>query len=98
MMSKNLKNRRWVLADYPEAMPDETHFQFEASVPLPVLEEDQILVQAHFLSVDPYMRGRISPEAGYTTGVKPGELLPAGGVGEVIESRSIALRIVCLPS
>lgn len=88
MMSKNLINRRWVLADYPEGMPDETHFQFEASVPLPVLEEDQILVQAHFLSVDPYMRGRISPEAGYTAGVKPGGLLPAGGVGEVIESRS----------
>ncbi len=88
MMSKNLINRRWVLGDYPEGMPDETHFQFEASVPLSVLEEDQILVQAHFLSVDPYMRGRISPEAGYTAGVKPGGLLPAGGVGEVLESRS----------
>ena len=87
-MSSNLVNRRWVLVDYPEGMPDETHFQLETGLQVPNLEEGQILVQAHFLSVDPYMRGRISPTVGYTTGVTPGDLMPAGGVGEVIESRS----------
>ena len=87
-MSSNLVNRRWVLVDYPEGMPDETHFQLETGLQVPNLEEGQILVQAHFLSVDPYMRGRISPTVGYTTGVTPGDLMPSGGVGEVIESRS----------
>ena len=87
-MSKNLYNRRWVLASYPEAMPDESHFQLQTNLPVPPLEDGQILVQAHYLSVDPYMRGRISPTTGYTAGVEPGALMPAGGVGEIVESRS----------
>ena len=92
-MSSNLKNRRWTLADYPEGIPEERHFQLETNLQLPQLEAGQILVQAHFLSVDPYMRGRISPTVGYTTGVAPGELMPSGGVGEVIESRSEAISV-----
>ena len=87
-MVQNLSNRRWVLAAYPEAMPDESHFLMEEDLSLPPLEESQILVQAHYLSVDPYMRGRISPTTGYTAGVEPGGIMPAGGVGEIIESRS----------
>jgi len=88
----NLRNRRWVLVDYPEGMPDETHFRLDTGLQVPALEAGQILVHAHYLSVDPYMRGRISPSAGYTAGVVPGELLPAGGVGEVIGSRSDAFK------
>ena len=92
-MVQNLHNRRWVLAAFPEAMPNESHFLMEKNLPLPPLEESQILVQAHYLSVDPYMRGRISPTAGYTAGVEPGGLMPAGGVGEIIESRSNLFKV-----
>ena len=84
----NLFNRRWVLAAYPESMPTEEHFRLVIDQLEPELEANQILVQAHYLSVDPYMRGRISPTTGYTAGVEPGGLMPAGGVGAVIESRS----------
>ena len=95
-MSKNLYNRRWVLAAYPEAMPDESHFQLQTHLPVSPLEDGQILVQAHYLSVDPYMRGRISPTTGYTAGVEPGALMPAGGVGEIIESRSELFEVCVL--
>jgi len=74
-------------------MPDESHFLLEEDLPLAQLEDGQILVQAHYLSVDPYMRGRISPTVGYTAGVEPGGLMPAGGVGEIIESRSNLFKV-----
>ena len=44
----------------------------------------QILVKAKWLSVDPYMRGRMSPSANYTKGVAIGEVMQGGGVGEVV--------------
>lgn len=46
----------------------------------------QILVRVKWLSLDPYMRGRISPAANYTAGVQPGGVMQGGGVGEVIAS------------
>jgi NADPH-dependent curcumin reductase CurA len=45
-----------------------------------------MLVRSLYLSVDPYMRGRISPSKNYTTGVVPGQLMCGGGVGEVVRS------------
>ena len=87
-MGSNLSNRRWVLSDYPEGMPDETHFSLEENVDVPALKDGEILVHATYLSVDPYMRGRIAPGANYAEGVLPGGLMQGGGVGEVIESRS----------
>lgn len=92
-MARNLYNRRWVLAEFPESMPKASHFLLEENLPLTPLEDNQILVQACYLSVDPYMRGRISPTAGYTAGVEPGGLMPAGGVGEIIESRSNSFKV-----
>ncbi len=84
----NLKNRRWVLADYPDGMPDESHFRLEDGLDVPEPGDGEILVQAKYLSVDPYMRGRISPAANYAAGVAPGELMQGGGVGEVVVSNS----------
>jgi len=87
-MSTNLKNRRWVLINYPESMPEEKNFRLDIDLEVPELKENEVLVQASHLSVDPYMRGRISPTKGYTPGVELEGLMPAGGVGEIIESRS----------
>jgi NADPH-dependent curcumin reductase CurA len=78
-------NRRWLLAAYPKGMPEHDTWRLDhVSVPQP--GPGQILVHASYLSVDPYMRGRISPSAGYTTGVKPGEVMQGGGVGIVTVS------------
>jgi NADPH-dependent curcumin reductase CurA len=79
-------NRRWLLAYYPKGRPELDTWRLD-HVPVPQPGAGQILVQASYLSVDPYMRGRISPTAGYTTGVKPGEVMQGGGVGIVTASQ-----------
>jgi NADPH-dependent curcumin reductase len=60
-------------------------------VALPVLQEGQALVRNKFLSLDPYMRPRMDPLRSYVEPLKPGELMPGGTVGEVIESREPSL-------
>lgn len=83
-MSSN-QCRRWVLASYPTGMPTVDNFRIEEG-PLPEPGEGEMLVRAIYLSVDPYMRGRISPQGNYAAGVSPGDIMVGGGVGEVIES------------
>ena len=78
-------NRRWLLAKYPQGMPSLDTWTLEVA-PAPKPGPGQILVKARFLSVDPYMRGRISPAANYARSVALGEVMRGGGVGEVIVS------------
>lgn len=79
-------NRQFVLVRYPEGMPVESDWKLVES-PVPEPGEGEMLVRTLWLSVDPYMRGRISPAKGYTKGVAPGEVMQGGGVGQVIRSR-----------
>src|SRR5215470_8675476 len=82
---QNLTNRRWLLASYPEGLPTPENWSMDVqSVPEP--GPGQIVVKAKWLSVDPYMRGRMSPAANYTKGVAVGEVMHGGGVGEVAVS------------
>ena len=82
---QNIVNRRWFLKQYPEDMPTLDNWTMdEQRVPDP--GPGQILVKAKWLSVDPYMRGRMSPATNYTKGVEIGELMQGGGVGEVVAS------------
>jgi NADPH-dependent curcumin reductase CurA len=84
---QNLLNRRWLLASYPEGMPVPDNWVMDKrSVPDP--GPGQILIKSKWLSVDPYMRGRMSPASNYTKGVAIGEVMQGGGVGEV-ESMSV---------
>jgi NADPH-dependent curcumin reductase CurA len=78
-------NRRITLAVRPVGMPKESDFRLEEQ-PLPKPLSGEVLVRAHYLSVDPYMRGRISSNAGYTRATEVGEIMPGGVVGEVVES------------
>ena len=78
-------NRRWLLAEYPQGMPSTQTWRMEEA-PRPEPGPGQILIRVRYLSVDPYMRGRISPARGYTKGVEIGELMQGGGVGEVVTS------------
>ena len=61
--------------------------------PVPDPGPGQILVKAKWLSVDPYMRGRMSPSANYTKGVALGEVMQGGGVGEVVASNHPAWKV-----
>ncbi|MCG6122833.1 MAG: NADP-dependent oxidoreductase [Microvirga sp.] len=79
-------NRRWLLREHPEGMPSVNTWSMSEE---PVAEPGpgQILARVKWLSVDPYMRGRISPAKGYVKGVEIGALMQGGGVGEVVASR-----------
>jgi NADPH-dependent curcumin reductase CurA len=79
-------NRQWLLAAHPDGIPEAGDWRLverEVEEPGP----GQILVRAHYLSVDPYMRGRISRRRNYAAGVDLGAVMTGGGVGEVVESR-----------
>ncbi len=54
----------------------------------PALQDGQVLVRHHFLSLDPYMRGRMNDAKSYTAPQALGEVMGGGTVGEVLESRS----------
>ncbi len=82
----NITNRKWVLDSYPTGMPVQDNWRLETES-ISQLADNHVVARALYLSVDPYMRGRISAKQGYATGVKPGDLMVAGAVGEVIESK-----------
>jgi NADPH-dependent curcumin reductase len=56
---QNLINRRWLLASYPEGLPTPENWSMDLQ-PVSDPGPGQILVKAKWLSVDPYMRGRMS--------------------------------------
>jgi NADPH-dependent curcumin reductase CurA len=81
-----MKNRQIVLVTRPTGVPKESDFQLvEADVPKPA--EGQFLVRTHYLSVDPYMRGRISDRKSYAEPVAIGEVMVGRTVGVVVDSR-----------
>jgi NADPH-dependent curcumin reductase CurA len=82
---QNVVNRRWLLKQYPDGMPTLDNWTMDAQ-PVPDPGPGQILVKAKWPSVDPYMRGRMSPATNYTKGVEIGEVMQGGGVGEVVAS------------
>lgn len=80
-----VKSRKWVLASHPQGMPTEDNWKLEEET-LSIANDNEVLTRALYLSVDPYMRGAISPQKSYRKGVEVGELMVGGAVAEVIES------------
>ena len=80
------KNRRYVLANRPKGMPDKDTLLLE-SAPVPSPGDGQMLVRTEFLSLDPYMRGRMNDAKSYAEPVKIGEVMTGQVVGEVVTSR-----------
>lgn len=80
-------NRRVIFAKRPKGWVSEDCFAVE-DAPIPELEDGDVLVRNIYMSVDPYMRGRMSDDKSYTAGFELGKVMQCGAVGEVIESRS----------
>ena len=79
-------NRQWLLAERPVGRPDMECFELvQTEVPAPA--DDEVLVRTRYLSVDPYMRGRMRDAESYAEPWDVGEPMKAGVVGEVVESR-----------
>jgi NADPH-dependent curcumin reductase CurA len=81
-----MKNRRIVLASRPTGEAGTDNFRLE-STETPPLAEGQVLVRHHWLSLDPYMRGRMNDVKSYSAPVAIGAVMVGGTAGEVVESR-----------
>ncbi len=79
-------NRQILFVKRPTGIPDESCFQLVTSeIPQPT--NGQVLLQTRFLSVDPYMRGRMNDRRSYVAPFQLHEVLNGGIVGEVVESK-----------
>ena len=79
--------RAWHLKSRPKGMPTTDNFELK-SVDLPALGEGEIRVANRWLSVDPYMRGRMNDVKSYTPPFALDAPMDGGAVGEVVESRA----------
>lgn len=87
-----MNNKRVVLASRPVGPVSEANFRVEEA-PLPKPADGEVLVRNLWLSLDPYMRGRISEAKSYVKGVDIGELMVGQTIGEVVESRHARLKV-----
>jgi NADPH-dependent curcumin reductase CurA len=77
--------QRIYLVRYPDGMPTDADLKLE-SMPMPRPGADEMLLRTIYLSLDPYMRGRMSPAKSYAKGIKPGDTMVGATVSEVMES------------
>jgi len=77
--------KAWTLKSRPAGMPVPDNFAL-IDTPLPPLGDGQVRVANRWLSVDPYMRGRMNDVKSYVPPFQLGEAMQGGAVGEVVES------------
>src|SRR5215469_15206253 len=85
-------NRQFVLAAHPVGMPKESDFRL-IEAPIPALAPGQVLLRSMFLSVDPYMRGRMTGVRTYADPVDIGQVMVGGTVGKVMQSTNPQFRV-----
>ena len=86
-----MHNRRVLLASRPTGWVGEENFRVEEA-PVPAPADGEVLVRNLWLSLDPYMRGRMSDARSYVKGVDIGEVMVGQTVGEVLESKNPTLK------
>lgn len=86
MPQTNTKNRRFLLAERPRGEPTENTLKLETAA-IPVPQDGQMLLRTEFLSLDPYMRGRMSDAPSYAAPVAVGDVMVGGTVAQVAESK-----------
>lgn len=79
-------NKAWTLASYPAGWPTEDNFKLVEG-PVPAPKDGEVLVKNLWMSLDPYMRGRLSQQKSYVKGVEIGEVITGETAGEVVESK-----------
>ena len=79
-------NQQILLDNRPEGEATTGNFKL-VTTDTPALQDGQVLVRHHYLSLDPYMRGRMNDSKSYAQPQPLGEVMIGGTVGEVVESR-----------
>jgi len=85
----SFKNKQVILKSFVGKgnLPTAEHFEVRDG-PSPDLKDGEIRLQTLYLSVDPYMRGRMNPGQSYVPHFVPGDPLSGSGVGRVVESKN----------
>lgn len=79
--------RQVIFAKRPEGWVDQSTFEIR-DTPVAELQDGDILVRNIYMSVDPYMRGRMNDAKSYAAGFELGEVMQCGAIGEVVKSRN----------
>jgi NADPH-dependent curcumin reductase CurA len=87
-----MNNQRIVLASRPAGEASVDNFRLEI-VPVPALQEGQVLVRNHHLSLDPYMRMRMNEGKSYAAPQAIGEPMIGGTVGEIVDSQHAGFAV-----
>src|SRR6476659_6383585 len=90
-MTDQASNRQITLAARPEGEPKPSDFALRPG-PVPTPGPGEALLRTIYLSLDPYMRGRMSAGKSYAKPVEIGEVMGAGGVCEVVEPGDTGLQ------
>ena len=85
-------NHQWLLASRPQGEPTPANFRF-VETPVPEPADGQVLVRHHYLSLDPYMRGRMDEGKSYAAPQPLDQVMIGGTVGEVIASRDAHFNV-----
>jgi hypothetical protein len=85
-------NTQWLLDKRPEGMPEDSCWKMNKES-ITSVEANEILIQVKYLSIDPYMRGRMNEGASYAAAAKIGEAMTGETVGEVVESNSNLFKV-----
>ena len=80
-------NKQLLLAKRPEGLPDEDTWEYVIR-PIPELKDGEVLIQHHYISLDPAMRGWMMDRKTYIPPVEIGEVMRAGAIGKVIKSNN----------
>jgi hypothetical protein len=85
-------NKQIHLVSRPEGEPTSANFKL-VEAPVPELTDGQVLVRNHYLSLDPYMRGRMNEGKSYAQPQPLNEVMIGGTVGEVVASKNAAFKV-----
>jgi NADPH-dependent curcumin reductase CurA len=80
------QNKAWTVASFPTGWVSESNFRLVES-PAPSPKDGEVLVKNLWLSLDPYMRGRLSQAKSYVKGLEIGDVMTGETAGEVVESK-----------
>jgi NADPH-dependent curcumin reductase CurA len=83
----NIINKQIQLVSRPSGEPSAANFKL-VELPVPELADGQVLVRHHYMSLDPYMRGRMNDGKSYAVPQALGDVMGGGTVGEVLASRN----------
>ncbi|MGJ7578769.1 NADP-dependent oxidoreductase [Variovorax sp. RHLX14] len=79
-------NRQQLLDNRPDGEAVASNFKL-VTTETPPLKDNEVLVRHHFMSLDPYMRGRMNDSKSYAAPQPVGQIMQGGTVGEIVESR-----------